>query len=105
VDTLPSNTALQNKALAVANNIMNVFRKGDPSDIRRARTLAEDIFGKGWEAKGANVYKEGAQQAQIIGCGNCHVSVRDVREIKADILFTRLTQHGINTVFKGGLPS
>jgi alpha-mannosidase len=53
---------------------MNVFHKGDPSDIRRARVLAEDIFGKGWEAKGADVYKEGIQKAQIIGCGNCHVS-------------------------------
>jgi len=74
VDTLPGNTALQNKALVIANEIMNVLHKGDPSDIRRARTLAEDIFGEGWEAKGADIYKEGAQKAQIIGCGNCHVS-------------------------------
>lgn len=73
VDTLPGNTALQNRALAVANEIMNVFHKGDLSDIRRARTLAEDIFGRGWEAKGADIYTEGAHKAQIIGCGNCHV--------------------------------
>jgi alpha-mannosidase len=53
---------------------MNVFRKGDPSDIWRARVLAEDIFGKGWEAKGVDVYKDGMQKAQIIGYGNCHVS-------------------------------
>ena len=65
---------MQNKALAIANEIMNVFHKGDPSNIRRARVLAEDIFGKGWEAKGADVYKEGIEKAQIIGCGNCHVS-------------------------------
>lgn len=74
VDTLPGNTALQNKALSVANEIMNVFHRGELSDIRRARTLAEEIFGKGWEAKGAKVYEEGGQKAQIIGCGNCHVS-------------------------------
>lgn len=58
----------------VANEIMNVFRKGDPSDIRRARTLAEEVFGEGWEAKGAGVYEEGERKPQIIGCGNCHVS-------------------------------
>lgn len=74
IDTLPGNTVLQNKALYIANEIMNVFQKGDATDIKRARVLAEDIFGKGWEAKGADIYKEGQQKAQIIGCGNCHVS-------------------------------
>lgn len=73
VDTLPGNTVLQNKALSVANQIMNVFRRGDQSDIRRARGLAEEVFGEGWEAKGADVYKEGGQVPQIIGIGNCHV--------------------------------
>ena len=50
-DTIPGNTALQNKALVVANEIMNVFRRGDPVDIRNVRKLAESVFGRSWEAK------------------------------------------------------
>ncbi|KII92975.1 glycoside hydrolase family 38 protein [Plicaturopsis crispa FD-325 SS-3] len=73
VDSLPGNTSLQNKALVVANEIMNVFRKGDPSDVRRARKLAEQVFGEGWEAKGADIYKEGVKKPQIWGIGYCHI--------------------------------
>ena len=50
---------LQNKALTVANKIMNVFNKNDLSTIGKARKLAEEVFGKGWEAKGASIYDEG----------------------------------------------
>ena len=57
-DTIPGNTALQNKALVVANEIMNVFRRGDPADIRNARKLAECVFGRSWEAKADSVYTE-----------------------------------------------
>ena len=56
VDTISGNTALQNKALVVANEIMNVFRKGDPADIRNARKLAEQVFGQGWEAEADSIY-------------------------------------------------
>lgn len=73
VDTLPGNTPLQNKALIVANEIMNVFHKGDPSDVRQARKLAEQVFGAGWEAKGSAIYEEGAKRAQIWGIGHCHI--------------------------------
>ena len=34
VDTVPSNTALQNRTLVVANGLMDVFHKGGPAAIR-----------------------------------------------------------------------
>lgn len=73
-ENLPGNSALQNKALVTANKIMNVFGSGSPEEIKQARKVAEEVFGEGWEAKGAKVYKEGSKRAQIIGIGNCHVS-------------------------------
>lgn len=72
-DNLSGNTALQNKALTVANEIMNVFEKGDTASIKRARKLAEDVFGKHWEKKGEKIYKEGAKKAQVWGIGHCHI--------------------------------
>jgi alpha-mannosidase len=68
-DSLPGNTSVQNKALVVANEIMNVFQKGDPDNIKQARDLAAQFFGAGWEAKGADIYKEGAPKPQIWGIG------------------------------------
>lgn len=59
---------LQNKALVVANEIMNTFRSGDASDIRRCRKLAETVFGENWQDKGEAIY-EGDKQAQIWGIG------------------------------------
>ncbi|KAG6862107.1 hypothetical protein C0995_005917 [Termitomyces sp. Mi166 len=73
VDTLPGNTPLQNKALVAANEIMNVFNRGDPEGIREARKIAESVFGEGWESKGAGVYDEGPRNAQIWGIGTCHI--------------------------------
>jgi alpha-mannosidase len=73
VDTLPGNTPLQNKALTVANQIMNVFHKGDMADIRQARRVAEEIFGEGWESKGEKIYEEGQNKVQIWGIGHCHI--------------------------------
>ena len=69
VDRLPGNTVTQNKALVIANEIMNVFHKGDPANIRQARDLAAEFFGAGWEAKGADIYKETASRPQIWGIG------------------------------------
>ncbi|KAJ3983926.1 glycosyl hydrolases family 38 N-terminal domain-containing protein [Lentinula detonsa] len=72
VDSLPGNTLLQNKALAVANEIMNTFRSGDASDIRRCRQLAEGVFGENWQSEGENIYKDD-EHAQIWGIGHCHI--------------------------------
>lgn len=48
---------------------MNVFGRGDAAGVKRARKLAEEIFGEGWEAKGADIYKEGPQRATVWGIG------------------------------------
>jgi hypothetical protein len=67
--TLLLSFRLQNKAIVVANAIMNVFDKGDATAVRNARKLAEEVFGEGWEAKGAGIYEEGPTEAQIWGIG------------------------------------
>lgn len=73
VDTLPGNTSLQNKALTVANEIMNVFDKGDVASLTRCRKLAEQVFGEAWEKKSDAIYDEGAEKAAIWGIGHCHI--------------------------------
>ncbi|KAI5983893.1 glycoside hydrolase family 38 protein, partial [Pisolithus albus] len=73
VDTLPGNSPLQNKALVTANAIMNAFTTGDDDNIKQMRAIAEDVFGKGWEAKGPGIYDEGARKAQVVGISYCHI--------------------------------
>ncbi|KAG2052533.1 glycoside hydrolase family 38 protein [Suillus hirtellus] len=73
VDTVPGNTNLQNKALVTANKIMNAFKSGDPENVKRMRGIAEDVFGKGWHAKGDKIYNEGPKQAQVVGISYCHI--------------------------------
>lgn len=72
MQTLPGNSILQNNALTAANAIMNTFRKDDPESIVRARKIAEDILGAGWEAKGAGVY-DGTADAKVWAIGHCHI--------------------------------
>ena len=48
---------------------MNVFDKNDPSTIGKARKLAEEVFGEGWEDKGASIYNEGPEKVNIWGIG------------------------------------
>ncbi|KAG9021627.1 Glycoside hydrolase, 38 vacuolar alpha mannosidase, partial [Tulasnella sp. JGI-2019a] len=59
---------------------MNTFdvRNSDKT-IVECREIAEEVFGKGWDAKGAKVYEEGLgdgknkKRAQVWGIGNCHI--------------------------------
>ncbi len=60
---------LQNKAMTVANDIMNVFNKDVPDSIKKCRILAEQVFGEKWEAKGAIVYDEGPKKVNVWGIG------------------------------------
>lgn len=60
---------LQNQALVAANEIMNVFKRGDAAGVAAARKKAEEVFGIGWQAKGADIYKEGPQKSNIWGIG------------------------------------
>ncbi|KAG6332318.1 hypothetical protein ID866_6771 [Astraeus odoratus] len=73
VDTLPGNSSLQNKALVTANAIMNAFTTGDKENIKEMRAIAEDVFGKGWQTKGAGIYKEGPERSQVVGISYCHI--------------------------------
>ena len=59
--------------MVAANEIMNAFRTGDESDIRRCRDIASTVFGAGWEKKGAGIYDEGTKDAEIWGIGHCHI--------------------------------
>jgi hypothetical protein len=52
---------------------MNVFDKGDAAAVHKARKLAEEVFGEGWEGKGAGIYEEGPQEVQIWGIGDVSV--------------------------------
>lgn len=72
-ETLPGNTSLQNKALVVANDIMNIFNNHDLGSIKRARKHAEEVFGQAWEKKGEKIYDEGPEKASIWGIGYCHI--------------------------------
>ena len=53
----------------MANEIMNVFHKGDADAVKAARKLAEDVFGEDWESKGAGIYDVGETDPQIWGIG------------------------------------
>lgn len=86
-DTLPGNGSLQNKAIVVANEIMNIFDNNDVASIGRARKHAEEVFGEGWEKKGEKIYDEGAERAQVWGIGYCHI----------DTAWYGVTQHGPET--------
>ena len=55
--------SLQNKALVVANDVMNAFNKNEPGSVNACRRIMEDAFGEGWQAKGAGVYDEGDSDA------------------------------------------
>lgn len=72
VNSLPGNSILQNKALTVANEIMNAFQSGDQESIKTCRKLAEQVFGESWEQKSEKVY-DGERRAQIWGIGHCHI--------------------------------
>lgn len=48
---------------------MNVLGKGDPTSVRKARKVAEAIFGEGWDDKAEGVYSEGPKESKIWGIG------------------------------------
>lgn len=48
---------------------MNVFNKNDTGAVLKARKFAEEVFGEGWEAKGAGIYEEGPAKDNVWGIG------------------------------------
>lgn len=77
VQTLPKDSELQNRALYVANQIQNTFRKGDLESLTRCRELAEEILGSGWDEKKDKVYHEdiveGREDTRIWCLGHTHI--------------------------------
>lgn len=63
---------------------MNTFRHNDVSSISRCRKLAEEVLGKDWESKGADVYKDGQipgrEDTVIWALGHCAWSCSDPEE-------------------------
>jgi alpha-mannosidase len=72
-ESLPGNSAIQNKALVVANEIMNNLDVTDPGCIAKCRKIAEQVLGQGWDSKQEKIYEEGPKRARIIGIGHCHI--------------------------------
>lgn len=99
VDTVPGNTNLQNKALVTANKIMNAFKSGDPENVKRMRGIAEDVFGKGWHAKGDKIYNEGPKKAQVVGISYCHIVSYYLRsQVVSNMLCFNRIQHGCGLI-------
>ncbi|KIY67661.1 glycoside hydrolase family 38 protein [Cylindrobasidium torrendii FP15055 ss-10] len=75
IDNVAGNSSLQNKALVTANTIINTLKATDPSTINVCRRIAEQVFGEGWQAKGAKIYDEGdsSKETAIWGIGHCHI--------------------------------
>lgn len=60
---LPSDSVLANKAQYVANEIINVFREGDVTSLKDCRKTAEEVLGKGWDAKLEKEAENGDKQS------------------------------------------
>ncbi|CBQ67971.1 probable AMS1-alpha-mannosidase [Sporisorium reilianum SRZ2] len=77
VQNLPRDTELQNRALWVANQIQNTFRKGDLDSITKCRKLAQEILGKDWDDKIETIYDrdvvEGREDVRIWSLGHSHI--------------------------------
>lgn len=69
---LPAESRLANRAMRVANEMLNVYDAEDHSSINRARKVAEQVLGKGWQEKGEKVY-ECTDDEPIWAMSNCHI--------------------------------
>lgn len=74
---LPPTSTLGNTALAVANEITNIFRHDNLHTIALARKHAQKVLGKDWQRKGAEVYQgdnaSHDSRAPIWAISNCHI--------------------------------
>lgn len=77
IDNLPGNSALQNKAIVVANEMMDVFKYDDLSTVSKARNVAEKVFGKGWDTKGEKIYNESTRGVRVWGIGHCESFINE----------------------------
>jgi len=75
---VPENRPMSSKALSIANEIANTFDAGDlERTIPKCRKLCERLFGEGWDAKGADLYKDDftakGDKPQVWAVSNCHI--------------------------------
>ncbi|SPO21157.1 probable AMS1 - alpha-mannosidase [Ustilago trichophora] len=77
VKNLGRDTELQNRALWVANQIQNTFRKNDLDSIPRCRELAQEILGKDWDENIEDIFDrdvvEGREDVRIWSLGHSHI--------------------------------
>lgn len=74
VDWVERDTVLQNKALWVANEIQNTFRRTDVGSISRCRKLAQEVLGDKWDAKQEAVWeKSTSTKTTVWAMGHCHI--------------------------------
>lgn len=82
VDVIPSDSPLSNKAMYVANEIMNTFETGSLESVRKARKVAEQVLGKDWENTLEKERESGKKRGQestkdsignLWGVGHCHI--------------------------------
>lgn len=77
VKNLSKDTELQNRALWVANQIQNTFRKADLDSILRCRKLAQEILGQDWEDHVDSIYDQdvvkGREDVRIWSLGHTHI--------------------------------
>ncbi|GAK67517.1 alpha-mannosidase [Moesziomyces antarcticus] len=79
VEELPKDGVLQNKALFIANEIMNIFRRSDVSSIARCRQLAGEVFGEAWSSSASSLFAGDAEiaskdnKALVWSLGHCHI--------------------------------
>lgn len=74
VEELSKDSILQNKALWVCNEIMNVFRKGDLESVDKGRVLAQEILGKDWEKELEESSKSTSEDQDIVwSLGHTHI--------------------------------
>ncbi|WRT70534.1 uncharacterized protein IL334_007532 [Kwoniella shivajii] len=73
-NTLPDDSPLSKHSLTVANEIMNVFKRGSLESVHKARKVAETILGKDWENDiGKESHKAENQKGTLWGVGHCHI--------------------------------
>lgn len=61
-ESLPWDSSVTNRALYVANEMMNAFDSKDLESLGKCRKLAEQVLGEGWEKKVEGSRKEGVDE-------------------------------------------
>lgn len=73
---LPAESRLGAKALYVGNEMLNVFKHDDLSSIGKARKVAEQVLGEGWQKLGEKVFESepgNKDDVPIWAMSNCHI--------------------------------